>query len=302
MTKFMLSVAAMMFAVTAQAVDYDFIIPNPAGSSSDIVARSVASEYNRITGNQLILNYAPGGDHIVAANKVKNSQRLAVSLGTTTMHAFNHVHKDNLPYKDEDFEHVVWIGWSPHVWYVRNDSRYRTLQDVNQALEHSRLTVAVDALSTQANVKSVQKYHEHGQNAAMIFYKGSPQAVTDVLGGHVDLAVSSLSTALVELAKAGKIRLLGTTNQTPIVVAEQPILPAHNILGVPQVNGGFLISISPGHDAKESNDLKTALVSAVMSENTKLSLAKIMIEVDPAIGNSVQLRIGSYRETLRAIK
>lgn len=300
--KFCLTLCTTMFVLAAQAAEYDLIVPNPPGSSSDIVARTIASEYTRITGNKLILTYVPGADHIMAANRVKNTKKLTVSLGTTTMHAFNHVYKDNLSYEDKDFHHVAWLGWSPHVWYVRNDSRYGTLRDVNEALAHSRVNVAVDALSTQANVTSLQKYHRHGQNAHMIHYKGSPQALTDVLGGHVDLAVSSLSIAIVELAKADKIRLLATTNKTPQVVAEQSLPTAQDIFQVPQVNGGFIISISPGYDTKESQNLKTALLSAIMSEHTKQSLAKIMIEIDPVIGDSVQQIIDGYRQILRKIK
>ena len=99
----------------AWAAEYQLIVPNPPGSSSDVVARVIAEEYNRISGNTLILEYAVGGDHIIAVNKFRSLPKPAVILGSTTMHVFNYVYKDSLPYSDQDFDHVGWIGWSPHV-------------------------------------------------------------------------------------------------------------------------------------------------------------------------------------------
>lgn len=286
----------------ALAAEYNFIIPNPPGSSSDIVARAVADEYTRVTGNALVFDYAPGADHLIAVSKFKNQSKLSVLLGSTTIHVFNYVYKDNLPYSDLDFDHVGWIGWTPHVWYVRSDSSLKTLEDVNARLRSQQIiNIGVDGLSTEANVLSLRKNHPAGSAAEIIKYKGSPQVLNDVLGGHIDLAIASMSGIIATNAEENKIRILATTNDSPIRVNAINVPTAHNILGVNQFNGGFLLSVSPGYNT-ESQRLKDDLFKVINSSAVREKLAKINIEVTGRDANGTRRIIQDYREKLNKLK
>jgi tripartite-type tricarboxylate transporter receptor subunit TctC len=289
--------------VVSAATTYNFIIPNPAGSSSDVVARAVAEEYAKISGNKLVIDYAPGGDHIVAANRFLAVTQPTVSLGSTTMHVFNHVTKDSIPYKDSDFDHVGWIGWTPHVWYVRTASSYTLLsQVVDNMKKGQRINVGVDGLSTQANVMSIKRSRSDSVSMEMIIYKGSPQVLADVLGGHVDIGVASLSSVIIGQAAAGNIRILATTNATPIVVAGQPIPVADRILDVEQFNGGFLLSVSAKFDTEENQNLKRDLHRAINSPAVKEALARINITVDGRDGAVTSKILKDYRKSVSILK
>jgi len=288
----------------AWAAEYQLIVANPPGSSSDIVARVVAEEYNRISGNTLILEYAAGGDHIIAANKFRSLAKPAVSLGTTTMHVFNHVYKDSLPYSDQDFDHVGWIGWSPHVWYTRSNSAYKTLADVNAALKgKNKINIAADTLSVEANVISVVKHHPQGSMVEIIKYKGSPDVLMNVLGGTIDIAVASISELILNTTQSGKIRILGTTNDRPMTLSGNTVPTASSILGVNQFNGGFLISVSAGYsDDLKIQQLKVDLLKAINSQFVKERLNKIYIEVDGRGADFTKSNLISYREKLNRMK
>jgi len=289
-------------ACAALAAEYSFIIPNPPGSSSDIVARAVADEYTRVTGNVLVFDYAPGADHLIAVAKFKNQSKLSVLLGSTTIHVFNYVYKDSLPYSDADFDHVGWIGWTPHVWYVRSDSSLKTLEDVNARLRSQQIiNIGVDGLSTEANVLSLRKNHPSGSAAEIIKYKGSPQVLNDVLGGHIDLGIASMSGIIATNAEENKIRILATTNDSPIRVNTINVATAHNILGVNQFNGGFLLSVSPGYNT-ESQRLKDDLFKVINSSAVREKLAKINIEVTGRDANGTRRIIQDYREKLNKLK
>lgn len=302
--KRLVAFALASFAITsALAAEYKFILPNPPGSSSDIVARTVAEEYNRLTNNTLVLDYAPGGDHLVAVNRFKAQKELTVLLGSTTMHVFNHVTKTDLPYGDAEFTHAGWIGWTPHVWYVRSDSQYKTIEDVSSALKAGKVVnVAVDALSTQANALSVQRFATGGKNLTMIKYKGSPQSLADLLGGHVDIANSSISTVIVESFVAGKIRILGTTNTTPIQIDGNTIPAAAKQFSAEQFNGGFLISVnSEFANTPEGKKLRNDLLTAIRSNFVQEQLAKIQIQAAGLDGNETSRILKDYRKTVSVL-
>ena len=304
MKKIVPIILAACFASFSMAAEYNFILPNPPGSSSDTVARSIAEEYNRQTGNNLVIDYAPGGDHLVAAAKFKNQSQLAILLGSTTLHVFNYVTKESLPYSDDDFRHVGWIGWAPHIWYVRSDSRYQSLDDVSSALKKAqRINVGVDGMSTQSNVMSVRKFRKDGTSMEMIVYKGSPQALNDVLGGHVDMAVGGISAVLTEQADAGKIRILGTTNNKPATLAGHEVPVSSKALGVEQFNGGFLLSLNATHaNTIEGRKLADDLHRVINSQIVKDKLSKIGISVDGGDGYYTGRVIQSYRATVKSLK
>jgi len=295
----------MLFAVSmisAMSAEYSFIIPNPPGSSSDTVARAIADEYTRLTGNTLVFDYVPGADQMIAAAKFKSQSRLTVIVGTSTMHIFNHVYKDGLQYSDADFDHVGWIGWTPNVWYVRSDSPLKNLDDVNKRLKAQQIVnIGVDGLNSESNVISIKKNHPSGAYAEIIKYKGSPQALTDVLGGHVDIAVSSVSSLITASADDGKIRILATTNDVPLKINGATIPTAHDILNVNQFNGAFLLSVSPTNNA-ESQRLKEDLFRSINSVAVREKLSKISIEVTARDANFTKRAIQEYREKLNKLK
>jgi tripartite-type tricarboxylate transporter receptor subunit TctC len=284
------------------AAEYGFIIPNPAGSSSDVVARTIADEYNRLTGNILVIDYALGADGQIAVAKFKTQNRLSVILGTSTMHVFNYVYKDNLPYSDVDFDHAAWIGWTPSVWYVRSDSPLKTMEDVNARLRSQQIiNIGADNLSVEANVISLKKYHPFGNAVEIIKYKGAPQVYTDILGGHIELAVASMTSFISSSVEDGKIRVLSTTSENPIKINGAVIPTAQNVLGVNQFNGAFLISVSPGYGT-ESQKLKEDLLRTVNSPAVKEKLAKINIDVIGRDGNFARRAVIEYREKLNKLK
>jgi tripartite-type tricarboxylate transporter receptor subunit TctC len=299
-----ITILMVLMITRAWAAEYQLIVPNPPGSSSDVVARVIAEEYNRISGNTLILEYAVGGDHIIAVNKFRSLPKPAVILGSTTMHVFNYVYKDSLPYSDQDFDHVGWIGWSPHVWYTRSNTAYKTLADVNLALKgKNKINIGVDSLSTEANVISVAKHHPQGSMVEIIKYKGSPEVLMNVLSGTIDIAVASLSELILNTAQSGKIRILATSNDRSISLSGNTVPAANSTLGVNQFNGGFLISVSAGYsDDLKIQQLKVDLLKAINSQLVKERLSKIYVEVDGRGTEFTKSNLVNYREKLNRMK
>jgi len=304
MNKFLFFISSLIVSVSVSAKGFNFILANPPGSSSDFVARTVAKAYNELTGNKLILHHLPGGDHILAVQKFVSSTQPVVLLGSTTMHIFNPVFKSSLPYSDSDFDHVAWIGSTPHIWYVRRDSKYQSFSEVNLAINNNySVTIGVDAQSTQVNVVSIQKSRPENKNITMVPYKGSPQVLADILGGHIDMAVSSLSNALVNLAAEGQIRILASTSDRNIMINSVEIPMASKYLRTAQFDGGFLLSINSNfRNTEENKQLKKDLTAAIKSDYVKQELSKINIIVDIKNSADTMHHLMTYRDRLQIIK
>ena len=284
----------MFFPFTISAAEYKFIIPNGPGTSSDTVARAVADEYHRQTGNLLILDYAPGGDQLVAVNKFKQEPKLAVILTSSTINWLNPLLRADLPYSDKDFTHVGFIGWSPNVWYTTPTSGIDSLQHLAAMIAAGRqIDIGVDAPSTQVNVLPLQA--KLGRDKVqMVPYKGSSQTVTDVAGGHVPIGVSSLSPLIAATAAEGRIKIIGTTWPKGTVINDRLIPASDSALGVRQFNAAFMLSMSPV-DSDEARKLARDLVRVINSDAVKTNLAKINITVDGGDGDYTRRIIQTHR-------
>ena len=97
--------------------------------------------------------------------------------------------------------------------------------------------------------------------------------------------------------------MLGTTTEHPISLAGQTIPSASKVWGIPQFNGGFLISVSStyGNDP-ETIQLKKDLLKAINSNNTKEKLASILIETDGRGESATTQLLQDYRKELIKLK
>lgn len=300
MKKLLAIVLASWSIAVFAAKEYQIIVPSGPGSSSDVVSRAISDAYHEITGNNLLLEYAPGGDHIIAVNRLTNSSRRpTVLLGTTTMNVFNHVLKDDLSYSDKDFDYVAWIGWSSHVWYVSAASSLTTMKDLADALnKNATITVGTDALSTQVNVLSVP----NKKNLIMVKYKSSTATMTDVMGQHVDLGVSTLSQVILENVRTGRLRILGTTGAEPLVVDKNIIERSSPVLNARQFDGGFgLQLLASTQTSDEGLVFRQDLLKTLEHPIVKNALSSIMVTSNNLRNSEVLEMYRDYRESVREL-
>ena len=111
MKKIIVGALMSLIALSASAADsYKIIVPNPAGAATtDLIARRIADQYNKNTGKNLVVVNKPGGNQILAVNEFKQ-EKLAVIMGAFSMHVYNYMQANSLPYQDSDFQHLVFLA------------------------------------------------------------------------------------------------------------------------------------------------------------------------------------------------
>ena len=251
---------------TIQAQPYperniQLIIPTTPGSAVDIVGRLVAEELGRILGTPVIPLNKPGASMTSGTDAVVRSKKDGYTLlyATTTAMVYSRVpNPEIVPYDPvKDLEPLGMHLWVPAALVVKQDSPWKTFSEYMEYAKKNPGKVSISIHSVGAiehfNVEVIKSLTNAEFN--MIPFKGASEALTGLLGGHVDSSFIGLTLTLPHV-KAGKMRILLTTRKWPGL----PELPTITELGYKQeLSAGWFAFYAP---AGISEEVKKVLVSA----------------------------------------
>jgi tripartite-type tricarboxylate transporter receptor subunit TctC len=224
----MLAVAA--FHAAAAADDYPqrqikIIVPFPAGAGPDQVARMLGQHLQEAFGQTVVIENRAGALGSIGALEVARSapDGYTLLMGTNTTQAANVAMLKDLPYDPaRDFAPVIRTITTAMVLIVKPDFPAR---DLNQFMEYARahpnLTAGYGSGASQISIGQLQS--RGGLSVIAASYRGVPQAVTDVMGGAINLSFADFSLAIPQL-KGGTLRGIGVTS--PVRNELTPDLPA----------------------------------------------------------------------------
>lgn len=214
-------------ALSANAQEYPsrtitIVVPFPAGSISDTVARVLADKIRPSLGQSVVIENKPSVGGIVGAQQVARAKPdgYTIMLGSNSTNAINPYLFKNLPYDPtKDFAPITMAGEIPAVLIARPDLPVKNLAEVVQLGKTKRLTYAygnTTNLIAGETLKSVAAI-----DVTTVPYKGEPLGMNDLLGGQVDLMSLNLPVAF-QMIKSGKVKAVALTG--PRKVAELPDL------------------------------------------------------------------------------
>jgi tripartite-type tricarboxylate transporter receptor subunit TctC len=214
-------VLAGAFAGAAQAQAWPakpikLVVPFPAGGGTDIIGRELGQKLAANTGWTVIIDNKPGsgGNLGVDAAAKAPADGYTLVLGQTSNLAINPTLYSKLPYDPQkDLTPIAGVASSPLAIVVAADSPYKTLADVIAAAraKPSALNYATSGNGTVAHLATEQLQRTANIKLTHVPYKGAAQGVTDLIGGQVQLYVSSIPT-LIGHIKGGKMRALAVTS------------------------------------------------------------------------------------------
>ena len=216
------------------------VVPFAPGGGTDLIARTLSGVMAQELGQSVIVDNKAGGGTVIGTDLVAKSPADGYSLVMATFaNAVNPSLLPKLPYSyDKAFTPVMLIGRSPNVLVVRSDSPYKTVQDIVIAarVKPGQLSFASQGAGTSAHLagelfKSLTKtYMLH------IPYRGAGPALTDLLGGQVDMMFAT-AAAVGGFIENGKLRALAVTTQERSPVARLAQVPSLSNSGVPELKG-----------------------------------------------------------------
>lgn len=216
-----LGFALAAFAVAAAAQEYPtkpikMIVPFPPSGGTDILGRTVAQKLDELNKWNVIVDNKPGAGGNIGVDTAAKSppDGYTLVMGQTSNLAISPSLYTKLPYNPvKDLEPVILVGSGPVALVVRADSPYKTLGDLIAAAKAKpgSITFASPGNGTVAHLAGVRLQNAAGVKFEHIPYKGAAGAIPDILGGSVDIFMSSVPTLQSHVA-GGRMRALAVTS------------------------------------------------------------------------------------------
>ena len=191
------------------------VVPYSAGGGNDVMARIVAEKMSKSLGQQIVIENKGGAGGSIATRQVAKAapDGYTLGLGGTGTLAINPTLYQNVGYDPrKDFAPVGLIATSALVVLVNPAIEAKTIPELIALAKRDpgKLNYASAGVGSGIHLGAVLLAHMAGIDLTHIPYKGSSPALTDLIGGHVAIYLSSLPPALA-LVREGKVRALAVT-------------------------------------------------------------------------------------------
>jgi len=226
-------VATALFPLApAQAESYPnhaitLIVPGVAGGAADSMARRLAEHLGKRLNQTIIVEDVGGASGALAAQRVLRAAPDGYTLmfSTPSEMILSPLSNEHLKYKLTDFTPIGKIFETPMVIAARSDLNIR---GVNHLVRLARVQSDLFTVGMTGATSFQALYVAALEQAAAIHfvevpYQGGPAVLQDLLGGRVDLAVTTLATAL-PYAKSGQLTLLASLSDHRLALL--PNLPS----------------------------------------------------------------------------
>ncbi len=220
MIRRLLAVAATAVACVAHAQDYPskpirIIIPSTPGGGTDYIGRLMGNKLHELNGWSVVPENKPGAGTALGLAEAARAPAQGYDLvigqsdNVTLIPLLMKVAYDPV----KDLVPVALVATTPMVLLVSDSSPYKTLPEVIEAARKAPNTLSYGTSGTGGGVHIAMEMlqHEAGFKMQHVPYKGSAPALADLMGGHLQFAGSSISSAA-SLIKAGKVRALAVTS------------------------------------------------------------------------------------------
>lgn len=209
-----------------------FIVPFAAGSATDQLARALGTAVTAETKQSVVIDNKPGANAFIGAQMAARAPKdgYTVFITTNTTHAANEHLFKKLPYDPvKDFEPVGLLSKGGQILIVNNALPANSVGELVKLAKASPGKLSFGYGSSSSRVASELFKQMTGTYIVSIPYRSNPPAVTDLIGGQIDMMITDMATGLPQV-KAGKVKALGvsTTRRTSLA----PELPTISEAGV----------------------------------------------------------------------
>ena len=248
-----------------------FVVPFAAGTATDQIARALGNGITAETKQPVVIDNRAGASGFIASQMVAKAppDGYTVLITTNTTHAANeHLYK-KLPYDPvKDYAPVAALGKGGQIMVVNPSSPAKTVADFVAMAKKAPGKYSFGSGSSSSRMAGELLQQMAGIKLLHVPYKSNTLAVTDLLGGQIDMMITDTATGLPQV-KSGKLRALGVSGARRSTLA--PEVPTIAEAGVKGYEMGYWFAAyapakTPPAVVRRLNDL---LVKAAKSDAAK---------------------------------
>lgn len=276
------------------------LVPFPPGGATDIVTRALAEPMAKALGQPVVVENKPGANTSIAAHAAATAKAdgytLMTAAGSTLV--LNPMLYEKLSYNPErDLDVIALVADIPLIAVVPATSTMKSLDDlIAQAKQKDgAMTYASVGIGSTLHLTGELFLQDTGVKMTHVPYKGSAAAMTDVVGGRVDLIFDAPSTAVPQV-DGGRLRALAVTSAQRV-----PYLP--NVPALAERFPGFeaivwYSIVSPkGLPAEVRTKLKSAIDQALLTPGFIQAAERgYLTPAKPATAEQISARLNSERK------
>jgi tripartite-type tricarboxylate transporter receptor subunit TctC len=263
------------------------IVPYPAGQATDIAARIVGEALGREWGQAVVIENIGGGAAIPGLVTARGAapDGYTLLMGTSAALVVNPAIMDKIPYDPfNDFTMIGPVFRNPLIIVANDKAPYKTLKDLVDAAKQQpgKLNWGYPGAGTTQHLTGELFKQVAGVDIQGIMYKGSAQAVQDLLGDQIQLSVDGIGPNLPHI-RSGKFHALASTGAAR--APQLPDVPTVAEQGYPGFSGegwGGVVVTRGVPDAivtKISSDLRKVMNDPAVQQ--KLTTAGLMVDNMP---------------------
>ena len=216
------TVGLLLFTATGTAQPYPsrtvtIVCPYPAGGPTDQTARVIADFLSKKFNQSFIVENVTGGGTTIATNRVAKASPDGYTLLLHNLQiAANATLYKSVPFDTaKDLTGIMLVNNNPLVLAGRKDLPPNTLSELLAFMKKERLRAALPGYGATGHLATTLLAQEEKVTVDQIPYRGAAPAMTDLLGGHVDLFFAT-PQSVVPQVKSGQIKAYGVTSITPL--------------------------------------------------------------------------------------
>jgi len=200
------------------------VVPFPAAGTTDILARAAAQKLTEAFGQSVVVDNRPGAAGNIGSDLVAKSapDGYTLLMGTVGTHAINPSLYSKMPYDHvKDFAPVVLVAGVPNVLVVNPALPVNSVSDLIKLAKDKpgQINFASSGSGTSIHLSGELFKTMAGVDMTHVPYKGSSPALTDLIGGQVQIMFDNLPSALPQI-KGGRLRAIAVTS-----LKRAPVLP-----------------------------------------------------------------------------
>ncbi len=279
------------------------VVPFAAGSATDQIGRAFAQKMSEVLGQPVVVDNRAGVNGMLGADAVAKSapDGYTILIGTNSTNAALKSLMKKLPYdQDTAFAPVAYMGSVPLIVAVNNDVPAKTLKEFVDLAKSKPTQVTFASASTSQLVSSEMLASMAGIQMTNVPYKSGPAAMTDLIGGQVNMFTADFAVMLPQV-KAGKIRGLAVSStQRSKAIPELPTV--NEALGLKdyELIAYFAVFAPAGTPADIVNKLNAAVNAAANDKTILERFSALGFETAPASPEALAQR--SKAETAKWAK
>jgi tripartite-type tricarboxylate transporter receptor subunit TctC len=286
----------------------NLVVPFPAGGSTDLVARVIAERMTQELGQQVVVeNKGGAGGNLGSASVAKaDPDGYTILMGTVATHALNPAIYKKMPYDAvTDFAPISLLVTVPNVLVVNNDLPVKSVEELIALLkaDPGKYSYASSGNGTPLHLSGELFKSMAGVDMVHIPYKGAGPALTDLLGGHVQIMFDNLPSSTGYITE-GRLRGLAvTTAERSPSMPDLPTIAESGLPGYETYTWNALFAPA-GTPPEVIERLNAAAVAALADPAVTTKLqgfgATVVASTPAALGEHVKAELAKWEPVVKA--